>query len=151
MAPGWRLFDDRGEQADYAVSLRDIPNIDSSRLLIEAEPLNKPLENRGHGLDQVKSWLSQRDLSLTTGLRRTASGGSSSGTTPTHTPTTSFRLTLDLRTVFRALYENDATTGAASPTDAVGESIERVATLIGPSRTTKSARSSTTRTSGHQG
>jgi hypothetical protein len=54
--------DTRGEQADYAISLRDVASVDSSRLLIEAEPLNKPLEDRGHGLDQVKSWLSQREF-----------------------------------------------------------------------------------------
>lgn len=53
---------ERGEQADYAISLRDIESVDSSRLLIEAEPVNKPLENRGHGVDQVKSWLSQREF-----------------------------------------------------------------------------------------
>jgi len=53
---------ERGEQADYAISLRDVEGVDSSRLLIEAEPINKRLENRGHGLDQVESWLSQREF-----------------------------------------------------------------------------------------
>jgi len=41
---GWEagdLSDKRGEQADYAISLRDVENVDSSRLLIEAEPVNK--------------------------------------------------------------------------------------------------------------
>lgn len=52
----------RGEQADYSVSLRNIDSVDSSRLLVEAEPVNKSLQNRGHGLDQVKSWLSQREF-----------------------------------------------------------------------------------------
>lgn len=47
--------EERGEQADYAVSLRAIDSVDSSRLLIEAEPINKVLEDRWHGLDQVKS------------------------------------------------------------------------------------------------
>lgn len=51
-----------GEKADYSISLRDVDTVDSTRLLIEAEPINKPLENRGHGLDQVKSWLSQREF-----------------------------------------------------------------------------------------
>jgi len=64
---GWEagdLSDKRGEQADYAISLRDVENVDSSRLLIiEAEPVNKSLTNtRGHGVDQVKSWLSQREF-----------------------------------------------------------------------------------------
>jgi len=39
--------EERGEQADYAVSLRDVDSVDSSRLLIEAEPINKVLEDRG--------------------------------------------------------------------------------------------------------
>jgi hypothetical protein len=63
---GWEagdLSDKRGEQADYAISLRDVENVDSTRLLIEAEPINKSLTNtRGHGVDQVKSWLSQREF-----------------------------------------------------------------------------------------
>jgi len=59
----------RGEQADYAVSLRDIDTVDSSRLLIEAEPLKKHLEGRGHGADQVKSWLSQREFESDFGFR----------------------------------------------------------------------------------
>lgn len=54
--------EERGEKADYAISLRDIDSVESTRLLIEAEPVNKPLKNRGHGLDQVKSWLSQREF-----------------------------------------------------------------------------------------
>jgi len=119
----------RGEQADYAVSLRDIPNIDSSRLLIEAEPLNKPLENRGHGLDQVKSWLSQREFESDYGF---ATDGIRwifiryDADSYTHNVISE----IDLRPVFLTLYEN-ATTGAASPTDAVSEGDrERVATLI---------------------
>jgi len=54
--------EERGEQADYAVSLRGVDSVDSTRLLIEAEQINKHLRNRGHGLDQVKSWLSQREF-----------------------------------------------------------------------------------------
>ena len=45
---GWEagdLSDERGEQADYEISLRDISSIDSTRLLIEAEPVNKSLTN----------------------------------------------------------------------------------------------------------
>jgi len=109
----------RGEQADYAVSLRDIPNIDSSRLLIEAEPLNKPLENRGHGLDQVKSWLSQREFESDYGF---ATDGIRwifiryDADSYTHNVISE----IDLRPVFLTLYEN-ATTGAASPTDAVSQ------------------------------
>ena len=51
---------DRGQQADYSVSLRDIESIRSNRLLIEAEPLGKPLDGRRHGLGQVRDWL-ERD------------------------------------------------------------------------------------------
>lgn len=54
--------EERGEQADYAVSLREIPEVDSTRLLIEAEPINKSLRARGHGLNQVESWLEQRQF-----------------------------------------------------------------------------------------
>lgn len=46
-----------GQQADYSVSLRDFDEIDSNRLLIEAEPLNKPLDQEKHGLGQVRDWL----------------------------------------------------------------------------------------------
>lgn len=46
-----------GEQADYSVSLQEFKEIDSNRLLVEAEPLNKPLDQEKHGLGQVCSWL----------------------------------------------------------------------------------------------
>lgn len=48
---------DYGRQADYAVSLRNSDKIDSNRLLVEAEPLNKPLDQEKHGLGQVRDWL----------------------------------------------------------------------------------------------
>jgi len=48
--------------ADYTVSLRDHPEIDSTRLLIEAEPINKTLDSRKHGIGQVRDWLSQREF-----------------------------------------------------------------------------------------
>lgn len=48
--------------ADYTVSLRDHPEIDSTRLLIEAEPINKDLHGRKHGIGQVRDWLSQREF-----------------------------------------------------------------------------------------
>lgn len=53
---------ERSEIADYSVPLTGVEDIDSVQLLIEAEPINKPLENRGHGVDQVESWLSQREF-----------------------------------------------------------------------------------------
>lgn len=56
------LSSDRGERADYTVSLRDYDNIDTTRLLIETEPINKSLDSRGHGVNQVESWLSQREF-----------------------------------------------------------------------------------------
>ena len=52
----------RTEVADYTVSLRDRDDIDSTRLLIEAEPINKDLNSRKHGAGQVRSWLSQREF-----------------------------------------------------------------------------------------
>ncbi len=48
--------------ADYTVSLRDYHGIDSTRLLIEAEPINKDLDSRKHGIGQVRGWLSQREF-----------------------------------------------------------------------------------------
>ncbi|WP_241432042.1 BREX-1 system adenine-specific DNA-methyltransferase PglX [Haloferax mucosum] len=48
--------------ADYTVSLRNHPEIDSTRLLIEAEPINKDLDSRKHGVGQVRDWLSQREF-----------------------------------------------------------------------------------------
>ncbi|MWV65923.1 hypothetical protein GRS48_14000 [Halorubrum sp. JWXQ-INN 858] len=119
----------RGEQADYAVSLRDIDSVDSSRLLIEAEPLKKQLENRGHGVDQVKSWLSQREFEsdfgfATDGLRWIFIRYDADSYT--HTTVAD----VDLQPVFLTLFENQ--TGASvSPTDAVSEEErELVAELI---------------------
>jgi len=54
--------DERGNIADYSIPLDDHDTVDSKQLLIEAEPINKPLESRGHGIDQVESWLSQREF-----------------------------------------------------------------------------------------
>ena len=51
------LSDQRGQQADYAASLNEYADIDSNRLLIEAEPINKRLDQSKHGLGQVKDWL----------------------------------------------------------------------------------------------
>ena len=48
--------------ADYTISLRDYPDIDSARLLVEAEPINKDLDSRKHGVGQVRDWLSQREF-----------------------------------------------------------------------------------------
>lgn len=48
--------------ADYTVSLRNHSQIDSTRLLIEAEPVNKDLDGRKHGVSQVRDWLSQREF-----------------------------------------------------------------------------------------
>jgi type I restriction-modification system DNA methylase subunit len=48
--------------ADYTVSLRDYSDIDSTRLLIEAEPVNKDLDAREHGVGQVQDWLSRREF-----------------------------------------------------------------------------------------
>lgn len=48
--------------ADYTISLRDHADIDSTRLLIEAEPVNKDLDSREHGIGQVRDWLSQREF-----------------------------------------------------------------------------------------
>jgi len=111
--------EERGEQADYAVSLRNIESVDSSRLLIEAEPINKVLEDRGHGLDQVKSWLSQREFEsdfgfATDGLRwifvRYDPDSYSHNVIES----------VDLQPVFLSLFEN-ATTEQQSPTSVLSD------------------------------
>lgn len=120
---------ERGEQADYAVSLRDIAGVDSSRLLIEAEPINKKLQNRGHGLDQVKSWLSQREFESDFGFATDGVRWIFVRYDPdsySHNIITE----LDLRPVFLTLFENETTT-QESPTDVVSESErELVSTLL---------------------
>lgn len=119
----------RGEQADYAVSLRDIDSVDSSRLLIEAEPLKKRLEDRGHGADQVKSWLSQREFEsdygfATDGLRWMFIRYDADSYT--HTTVAD----IDLQPVFLTLFENQ-TMSESSPVDAVSDDErELVAQLI---------------------
>lgn len=60
--------DERGEQADYSVSLRDHSDISGQRMLIEAEPLNKGLEQDQHGLGQVRSWLRYRPFEADYGI-----------------------------------------------------------------------------------
>jgi len=54
--------DERGNIADYSIPLEEYDPVGSSQLLIEAEPINKPLDSRGHGIDQVETWLSQREF-----------------------------------------------------------------------------------------
>jgi hypothetical protein len=58
------LSDQRGQQADYAASLNEYADIDSNRLLIEAEPINKRLDQSKHGLGQVKDWLEKDKIVL---------------------------------------------------------------------------------------
>lgn len=60
--------DTRGNVADYSIPLTEHDSIDSTQLLIEAEPINKPLDRRGHGIDQVESWLSQRSFQTDFGI-----------------------------------------------------------------------------------
>jgi hypothetical protein len=111
--------DQRGEQADYAVSLRDINSVDSSRLLIEAEPINKVLEDRGHGLDQVKSWLSQREFESDFGF---ATDGVRWIFVRYDPDSYSHNVieSVDLQPVFLALFEN-ATTSQQAPTSVLTE------------------------------
>ena len=49
------------KKADFSYLIED-EGVGSRHLLIEAEPLNKKLEGRGHGVDQVESWLSRREF-----------------------------------------------------------------------------------------
>jgi len=54
--------EDRSRIADYSIPLDEYGAIDSKQLLIEAEPINKPLDTRGHGIAQVEDWLGQREF-----------------------------------------------------------------------------------------
>ena len=58
----------RGQQADYAASLNDYSAIDSNRLLIEAESINKRLDQSKHGLGQVKDWLEKEKFEANLGM-----------------------------------------------------------------------------------
>lgn len=62
------LSPERGRQADYSVSLREYDEIDSGRLLIEAEPLNKRLHQQRHGVGQVEDWLERDKFEATYGM-----------------------------------------------------------------------------------
>lgn len=49
--------EDEDQWVDYSVSLENYSAIDSKQLLMEAEPINKQLDQRKHGIGQVKRWL----------------------------------------------------------------------------------------------
>lgn len=51
------LTDEQRQKADYLFSLREFDAIESKRLPVEAEPLNKNLHQQKHGIGQVKDWL----------------------------------------------------------------------------------------------
>ena len=120
---------ERGEQADYAVSLRDVDTVDSSRLLVEAEPVNKPLQTRGHGLDQVKSWLSQREFDSDFGFATDGVRWTFVRYDP-DSYTHDIIESVDLRPVFLTLFEN-ATTERRPPSAVLDEDErERVASLL---------------------
>ena len=51
------LTEEQRQKADYLFSLREYDDIDSARLPVEAEPLNKKLDQQKHGIGQVKDWL----------------------------------------------------------------------------------------------
>ncbi|WP_137287443.1 Eco57I restriction-modification methylase domain-containing protein [Halorussus salinisoli] len=62
------LSDEYGNKADFGVSLREYDDIESKRLLIEAEPLNKKLDQNRHGIGQIKDWLGQRKFEADFGI-----------------------------------------------------------------------------------
>jgi hypothetical protein len=115
--------------ADYTVSLRDHPEIDSTRLLIEAEPINKDLDSRKHGIGQVRDWLSQREFEsdfgfATDGLRWVFVRYDPDSYT--HNVIEE----VDLQPVFLALFENQVGK-RDDPTDAVFDADrDRVTRLI---------------------
>jgi hypothetical protein len=62
------LSDERQQKADYLFSLREYDAIDSERLPVEAEPLNKKLHQQKHGIGQVKDWLDTYSFGAEFGL-----------------------------------------------------------------------------------
>ena len=98
--------------ADYTVSLRDYGDIDSTRLLIEAEPVNKDLDSRKHGIGQVSDWLSQREFESDFGFATDGLRWAFVRYDP-DTYTHNVIEEVDLRPVFLALFENQV--GKQSP------------------------------------
>ncbi|WP_224214598.1 Eco57I restriction-modification methylase domain-containing protein [Natrinema longum] len=114
--------------ADYTVSLRDY-DTDSTRLLIEAEPVNKDLDSREHGIGQVRDWLSQREFESDFGF---ATDGLRWAFVRYDPDSYSHNVIeeVDLQPVFLALFENQVGTR-----DPVEEAVfdadrERVARLL---------------------
>ncbi|SDN41408.1 hypothetical protein SAMN05192554_13420 [Haloarchaeobius iranensis] len=114
--------------ADYTVSLRDF-DTDSTRLLIEAEPINKDLDSREHGIGQVRDWLSQREFESDFGF---ATDGLRWAFVRYDPDSYSHNVIeeVDLQPVFLALFENQV--GAREPVEeAVFDADrERVASLL---------------------
>ncbi|NHN65494.1 hypothetical protein G9463_19655 [Haloarcula sp. JP-Z28] len=99
--------------ADYTVSLRDF-DTDSTRLLIEAEPINKALDSREHGIGQVRDWLSQREFESDFGF---ATDGLRWAFVRYDPDSYSHNVIeeVDLQPVFLALFENQV--GAREPVE----------------------------------
>jgi len=119
----------RTEVADYTISLRDYSDIDSTRLLIEAEPINKDLDSREHGAGQVRSWLSQREFESDFGFATDGLRWMFIRYDP-DSYTHNVIEEVDLQPVFVALFENQV--GERKPLEeAVFETdLERVDTLL---------------------
>ncbi len=114
--------------ADYTVSLRDY-DTDSTRLLIEAEPINKDLDSREHGIGQVRDWLSQREFESDFGF---ATDGLRWAFVRYDPDSYSHNVIeeVDLQPVFLALFENQV--GTQDPVEEVvfDADRERVARLL---------------------
>ncbi|MFC7018547.1 MULTISPECIES: Eco57I restriction-modification methylase domain-containing protein [Haloarcula] len=100
--------EDEDQWVDYSVPLDDYPNIDSTQLLIEAEPINKRLDQQKHGIGQVKGWLHHEPFEsdfgmVTDGLRWILLKKDPD------THTINKISSIDLTPVFIALFEDQAT------------------------------------------
>lgn len=100
--------EDEDQWVDYSVLLEDYSDIDSKQLLIEAEPINKNLKQRKHGVGQVKRWLHHEPFETNFGI---ATDGLKwillKKDTDTHT-INKIAVT-DLRDICLTLFENHAT------------------------------------------
>lgn len=60
--------EDEDQWVDYSVSLKDFSDVESTQLLIEAEPINKNLNQQKHGIGQVKRWLHHEPFETNFGM-----------------------------------------------------------------------------------
>lgn len=120
--------EDEDQWVDYSVSLEDYSDIDSKQFLIEAEPINKNLNQRKHGVGQVKGWLHHEPFETDFGMTTDGLKWILLKKDP-DTHTINKIESIDLREICLALFENHAT--SKDPVEDVldGEDLEVLETF----------------------